>query len=166
MSKITREKFDKLYSPDILKREYELLICDIDERFSEVVKLIRPNITKDRGWFDYGNCNYDNDGDSNGEFQLRDYKTEIAIGGECSFPEPYCFSDEGSGYIPTRWLWTDDVKILEEYNKEVDKCKEEKLNKKQTDKQKREEKKILRAKFKEIIQSKLTKEELKYVSFK
>ena len=163
--KLTKTEFDSLYDGDISKKKYDSIIANIDERFSDVVMLIHPTITKN-GWFVYGNYDpYDSENDE-GEFVLGDYKTEITIGGECEFPEPYCFTDEGNGYIPTRWLWTDDKDILSEFNKEVEKAKNEKIKEKLTAKEKREELKIRKEQFKQIISSKLTKEELKYITFK
>ncbi len=163
--KITKAQFDKLYSDNISKKEYDEIISLINKRFSDVVMLVYPKITNGKGWFVYGNYNYDSE-NSEGEFDINDYKSEISIGGECSFPEPYCFPEfDGNGYIPTRWLWTDDNEILEEFNREVKKSENDRLNKKQADKQKREELKNKKAKFKETIKSKLTKEELAYIKF-
>lgn len=164
--KITKEQFDKLYSDNISKKEYDEIINLVDKRFGEVVILVYPKITNGRGWFVYGNYNYNSENDE-GYFDLEQYKTEIEVGGEYTkFPEPYCFCDNGWGYIPTRWLWTDDKEILKEFNKEVEKCKNEKVKEKELLKQKREELKNKKAKFREIIESKLTKEELKYILFK
>ena len=164
MNKITNEEFKKLYSDDIKKTEYDDIIAQIDERFGDVVLLIHPKI-KDDGWFVYGNYNH-YDEDDEGEFDIDDYKTEISIGGTCEFPEPYCYTDEGTGYIPTRWLWTDDDQILKEFKAEVEKSKNEKLAKKDSNKQKRELLKRKKAEMKSVIQSKLTKEELKFIKFK
>ena len=99
--------------------------------------LIQPNITKD-GWFAYANFNYNSENDE-GYFDIDDYKKEICFGGEFEFPEPYCFTDKGCGYIPTRWLWTNDDEILKEFNKEVEKHKNNKLKEKESAKQKQEE---------------------------
>lgn len=163
--KIAKEDFDKLYSDDISKKEYDRIIYLINERFFDIIILLFPKIQEGGDWFDYANCDYEAE-DSDGQFDIDKYKSEICIGGCCDFPEPYCCTDEGNGYIPTRWLWTDDNEIKKEFNKEVEKAKQEKLNKKQSDKQKREELKVRKVKFREIIKTKLTKEELKYIDFK
>jgi hypothetical protein len=162
---VTKELVDKLYDPNISKREYDSIIYAIDERFSDVVTLIHPTITNRNGWFVYGNFDYDSEEDE-GHFDPDRYKDEICIGGKCLFPEPYCFTDEGNGYIPTRWLWTDDEDILKEYKKEVKQSKKEKERKKEKNKQKRKELKERKKKMKIIITSKLSKEELKYIQFK
>lgn len=162
--KITREEFDKLYSDDISVKDYDRIINLINERGSDIVMLIQPTITKN-GWFVYSNYNYHNENDE-GFFDPDDYENEICYSGEFSFPAPYCLTDEGLGYIPTRWLWTDDDKILEEFHREVEKAKNKKTKEKELAKQTREELKIKKEKFKQLIKSKLTKEELKYISFK
>lgn len=63
-------------------------------------------------------------------------------------------------------MWTEDSEILKEFNKNVEKYKKKKLQEKEIAKEKREDLKARKAKFKEIITSKLTKEELKYIKFK
>lgn len=163
---ITKEDFDKLYSDDISKKEYDRIISLIEGRVQEIVRLIFPQIYKGRNWWDYSNCYYSDEG-SNGYFDPEEYKEEISIGGENSFPEPYNEPPtDGNGSFPTRWLWTDNEDIKKEFNSEIQKIKQADLKEKQDAKQKREEAKIRKAKFKEIIKSKLTKEELKYINFK
>jgi hypothetical protein len=168
--KLTHEEFKKLYASDILKSEYDTILGKIDERFGDVVKLIRP--LNNRGWFDYANCDYESE-DSGGEFDLDRYKDKITIGGECEFPEPYCNTDEGCGYIPTRWLWTDDTDILKEFSDEVEKAKLAVEAKKLANKQRREADKLKHRLFAEkrdemqkSIKSKLTPDELRYISFR
>ncbi len=103
---ITKEQFDKLYTEDIKKIEYDQIIAEIDDRFSEIVNLLFKKYYK---WYAYANVDYRAEG-SMGYFDIKDYKENICIGGElssCSIPEPYCWAYEGIAYIPTRWLWTD-----------------------------------------------------------
>lgn len=163
--KITKQQFEKLYSDDISKKEYDEIISLIDERFGEVVVLVYPKITAGSGWFVYGNYD-DNSEKDEGFFDLKEYKNKIEIGGRCSFPAPYNEVGNGNGYIPTRWLWTEDAEILKEFNAEIKKYKEIEIKEKEAAKRKREEKKIQKQKMKELIKAKLTKEELKYISFK
>jgi hypothetical protein len=163
--KITEEQFNKLYSEDISKKEYEQIIALIDARFQEIVNLVFPFIRYGRNWYVYANVNYDSEG-SIGRFDINDYKQEICIGGENKFPEPYCNTDEGNGYFPTRWLWTDNDEIVKEFNRETEKSKNDALKEKERAKQKQEDLKNRKAEFRKIIESKLTKEELKYIQFK
>jgi len=163
--KLTQESFNKIYSQDISKREYDEIIKEIDDRFGDVVMLVNPSIKKNGGWFVYGNCDYNSRTDE-GCFEPDEYNEYITVGGEGKFPEPYCNSDEGFGYICTRWLWMEDSEILNEYNAEVEKAILEYIHKKEMGKQKRETAKLKKAEMKKIITAKLTKEELKYISFK
>jgi hypothetical protein len=163
--KITKEQVNRLYDDRISKKEYDEIIELIDERFGDVVTLILPKITQGDGWFVYGNYRYE-DENNEGHFDIDQYKNEICIGGNCLFPEPYCFTDQGNGYIPTRWLWTDDDDILKEFHRKVERAKKETQKRKDLAAQKRQELQLRKAKFKAIIQSKLTKEELRYISFK
>jgi hypothetical protein len=153
--KITKKEFDSLYSDDITKKEYDRIINKIDNRFSEIMMTLLPNPTK--GWFDYGNCNYDSE-ESGGYFDPHWYKEEIEIGGECSYlPDPF------GEYIPTRWLWEDfQVEFAKEkagHRKALEIAK--------TKKKKAAEKlKLKKEKLRKSIEKKLTKEELKAIKFK
>ena len=169
--KLTPEEFHRLYSPDVLKKEYDEIIGRINERFGDVVELIYPRI-KGRGWFDYSNCDYESE-HSGGKFDPDRYKTEITIGGSCNFPEPYCNTDAGCGYIPTRWLWTDDADILKEFKEEVEKARLAVEQKKLANKQRHESQKLKQKLFaskrdemQKSIKSKLTPDELRYISFR
>ena len=157
--KITKGEFDSLYSSKITKREYDSIIGEIDSRFSEIVLKMKPDLERE-GWFDYGNCNYNSE-NSNGYFDIDDYNKYIDVGGEgANLPQPY---EDWGNCFPTRWLWQD---FEEEFKKEVEKYKKEKESKKSQGKIKRYELKQRKAEFRTIIESKLTKEELKYVCFK
>ena len=154
--KITKEEFDKLYDDSISKFEYDNIISKIDERFNEIIDALLPNIRK-RGWVDYGNCSYYSDGPE-GYFDPKKYREWIEIAGEyASLPDPYNYN------FPTRWLWEDTFK--EEFDKEVLNAKINKMSEKEKKKQKRIELQERKNKFRKVIESKLTKEELKYVSF-
>jgi len=155
--KITKFEFDCLYHEDIYKREFDIIISKVNDRFIEICRTIITMHNLNRGWFAYGNVDYHKDG-SEGEFDIDEYKEYISIGGEyINIPEPFC------NEIPTRWLWED---FEEEFKKEVEDFKNKKELKKQTTKSKRVELKERKSIFKEIIKLKLTKEELKYIIFK
>jgi len=77
--KITQEEFNRLYSDDISKKEYDAIIAKIDARFSHIMLTLVPSLKKKKGWFDYGNCNYDSEV-SGGFFDPEDYKKFIAVG--------------------------------------------------------------------------------------
>lgn len=165
--KITQEQFNRIYSKNITKKEYDDIITQINERFNEICNKI---LLKNPGrWFDYSNCGYGSEY-SNGYFDPEEYKMEISIGGEyAKLPEPfysYPYEDKDScleNCFPTRWLWED---FEEEFKTQVDKYKLEILKEKESTKNKRQELKNKKSEFKKIIRSKLTKEELKYICFK
>jgi hypothetical protein len=159
---IDKKDFDKLYSDDITKKDYDRIISDIETRFGEIVELIWKK--KHNAWYGFGNCDYDSE-DSAGVFDPYQYKTEIHIGGlGFNLPDPWGACAEP--YIPTRWLWTNDKDILKEFNDEVKKANQKKKAILENGKQEREERKLRKERFKEIIKSKLTPEELKYIKFK
>lgn len=153
---ITKQQFDSLYSPDIKKFEYGLIISEIDNYFAEIIHLIKKPKTHE--WFDFDNT--PGEENTRGYFDPKEYKTEIMIGGNYSLPDPYYLS------IPTRWLWTSKEDILKEYKEEVQKAIDEENEKKERIKQKNKEKKEYKITLMNKIRSKLTKEELKIISFK
>lgn len=153
--KITKKEFDALYDPNITLRKYEEIIGKIDERFSEIVLTILPDIRK-KGWYDYGNCSYE-DENSNGSFDPDEYKDEISVGGEFALlPEPY----DCDNSFPTRWLWED---FEDEFVSEISKYKSKKEREKLLAKQKRDALKAKKEAIWESVKKKLTKEELKYI---
>jgi len=154
--KITKEQFDKLYDTDISKREYDNIIGQIDSRFYEIVTSLVGK--KNKQWFDYGNCDYDSE-DSNGYFDPEEYREYITVGGEnCRLSDPY-----RDGF-PTRWLWEESFKL--EFDRDVLIHETELEIEKNKEKSKREELKIRKLKFREVITAKLSKEELRYIQFK
>lgn len=158
---ITQEEFDSIYSDDISKKNYDIIIGKINDRFSFVMTTICPSLKK-KGWFDYGNLSWERDGHA-GHFDPEWYKEEIELGGE-DFDLSAPYGGAEPTWIPTKWLWEDDFK--EQFDSEVKKAAlEEKLEKEKL-KKKREEKKAKKSEMKKLISSKLTKEELKFVTFK
>jgi len=150
--KITKEEFEKLYSDDITKKEYDRIISAIDVRFVEIMKVI--NKTKPSScWFDYDNLDYQGE-ESGGYFDPEYYKEDIGFGGEClNIPEPYYDS------FPTRWLWED---FEDEFKREVETFqKQEKLKKEKEELKKAEKQNLIKQ-----IKSKLTKEEWAIIKFK
>lgn len=164
--KINKEDFDKLYQDDITVKEYNRIIVLIDNRFGEVVLLIEPKMNQGYNWFVYGNYDPESKMDD-GEFDLAEYSQEIPIGGRnCGLKKPYDLGIDNMSFIPTRWLWTDDESIIKEYNEEVEKSREKDVTKAEHSKLKSLERKRKKQEFKTLIESKLTKEELKYIKFK
>lgn len=154
---MTKEQFDKLYSPDVTKREYDEIIEVIDQRVDEIVKVMVPDLRKKGGWYDYDNLDYDDEG-HRGHFDINKYKEIVYLNGQINFPEPYF-----ENAFPTRWLWED---FESEFRAEVEKDKTQKATEKERKQhaaQKAEEK---RFQMTAQIRAKLSKEELKYIKFK
>jgi len=157
--KISKEDFDKLYSDTVTKKEYDQIITKIEARFNEIMETIWPSAKRPyKAWYDWGNCEYEGE-NSNGYFDPKDYKENIEIGGECvNLPEPY--SNCGSPYFPTRWLWED---FEDEFKAEVAKEKAKEEAAKAAAKQAAENSKAKKQQLMDSIKSKLTTEEFKYV---
>ncbi len=157
---ITKAQFDSLFSEDITKKQYDVIIAEIDKRFHEICKkfIHKESGSDGRGWYDYGNVSYD-DENSEGYFDPEEYKENIQVGGE--------WIDTSPGYdaeFPTRWLWEENWE--EEMKQTSEKYKQEVLAEKQKKKQQRETKKQQAEILKRSIKAKLTSEELKIVRFK
>jgi hypothetical protein len=154
MSTVTKEEVESLSSIFITKIDYDKIINKINERFTEICNKLAVNIKnkKSYGWFDYSNCRYDSEY-SGGYFDPVLYKDHIGIGGEyINLPEPYDISEIlQTPYIPTSWLWDDNY--FDEFKKEAKKAKPKPTKKHiQT--------------IEKSLKSKLTDEELKYITFK
>jgi hypothetical protein len=152
--KITKEQFDKLYTPDITKKEYDEIIALIDKRFEEIcAKFMRGR--NRNSW-----CSYDNVNDEfqSGVFDPTRYKEYIRLEGQY-FNLPPGYDNE----FPTRWLWEDFEEELEREIKEFQ--AQEAIEKENAKAQKIERKKEVIL-LKQSIKAKLTKEEWKIIKFK
>jgi hypothetical protein len=160
---MTKEEFDKIYDPNITKRDYDALKEQINMRFRKVVCLF--NLKSKYGkycWFDFANSGYECDDE--GFFDENEYSEYIYINGDIKLPEPYGGVCEYR--IPTRWLWTSDDDVKKEIETEVKRYKDEKELARVKAKLTRENRKKHLKDMKEVITSKLTKEELKCITFK
>ena len=153
---ITKQEFESLYNPDIKKSDYNSIISKINDYFAEIIYLIKK--PKNQEWFAFNNSS-EEEGDG-GYFDPIDYSVKISIRGTYSLPNPY------DNQIPTRWVWTSKEDILKEYNEEVQKSIEEENKEKERIKQKNKERKEYRLALANQIRAKLTKEELKIITFK
>lgn len=160
---ITQEQVQKLATEDITVKEQRQLLSDIDDRVRHILHNVLKILGGNRAWYSYDN-EFDGDG---GNFNYAEYKDDIGFVGRTSIKPPFGGDSFGEEfYIPTRWLWSSDEDIIKEYTEETEKViAEEKLKKEQA-KIKRDELKVRKAKMKEIITAKLTKEELKFIKFK
>jgi hypothetical protein len=159
--KIDKKIFDSLLDEDTPMGVYKANLKLCDARACEITLKVFPDITSGPNWFTYSNCGEDDDG----EFDPVLYEEVIIWTGRFPDYPIYGYSD-GCLEIPTRWLWTDDEDILAEYKKEKQKVLAEKKNKEEEQKIARLAKKAQKEEMKKIISTKLTKEELNYITFK
>lgn len=154
--KITKEEFDLLYDNDISKKQYDVIINKIDDRFGEVFHLIRKiqGIKEsDSGDLDYNTGSDEKDG----FFDINRYSEDICFISDMRLKEPYVES------FPTRFLWED---CADEIKKKTDACIEALRLSKEKKKETLELRKQKKQDMKRIISSKLTVEELKFIKFK
>jgi hypothetical protein len=159
--KLTKQDLANLSSDDITKREYNNLISRISDRVDTIWRKICKISGRKLDWWafendvDLGNGN----GSTGGEFDPESDRDFITIIGDVTRND----SEYDDGF-PTRFLWEDDWEKEVVQSLEAD--KKEKLKAKQSAKQKREDLKIERNINIRLIKAKLTKEELKYITFK
>lgn len=166
MNKITKEMVDKLSNPDISKREYDSIVSLIYDRVGDIWRDVLKISKRKLHWYAFSNdveLGHGN-GSTGEEFDPVIYKDWIEMTGECDYVDNE-FYEYNDGF-PTSFLWTEDgVWQKEVLNNFEDSIKKTKL-KKDTEKVKREEKKKKRLEIMKIIKGKLSKEELKYITFK
>lgn len=155
---ITQDRIFKLNDPNVTKREYDAIVKEIGDRVHYVWTNLLKISGRYLGWYAFQNDNYadDSDGSDGGCFDPEKDGEFIELYGDYAHRD--IDGDFENGF-PTRFLWT-----------ENDVWKQEVLNhitqNKQAEKQKAKLSEVARTKVIESIKRKLTKEELKYVSFK
>lgn len=152
---MTEDEFNKIYDPNITKRDYDTLKSEIEKRVSDVVHLFGNS------WYDFGNSW----GEKDGFFDENEYAEYIDVITPRNLPAPYV-SDSGGGLIPTRWLWTDNNTILSEIANAIRAAKIKEEKEKAKAKAYRENRKAYLKQMADAIRTKLTKEELKCITFK
>lgn len=151
---LTKEEFLKLYDDSISHKEHKDIISKISDRINY---MLREVMATNVDWWDFNNGNSYVDGYFNPE--IYGPADNIEISGEFDIPDPYKYNAN----FPIRWLWED---FEEEFKSDVEKFKEEKEFEKERRKERNKNQKIEKAKMKEIILAKLTKEELNFIIFR
>jgi len=156
---------DKLYDPNISKREYDKIVDQIGDRTGEIWRQLCKISNRKLDWWAFGNdVELDRgNGSTGGEFDPNKYKKWIEITGK--YDRNYDEYDYDAGF-PTEFLWTPDDKWQEIVIKNIKELDTKIKRDKELSKQKREELKERKQKMRKVIESKLTKEELKYILFK
>ena len=153
--KVPKADFDRLTSDSITKKEYDKLVESIHSRVNEIVEFMCKGHRLE--WYDFSN---EGGKDGNpGWFDPVWYKTEIELAGSFTFPPPY----DSPPCFPTRWIYED---FEDEFKKTVEGNAEAVKKQKAEERNKREAKKAKRDEMISIIKSKLSKEELKFITFK
>lgn len=158
---ITEERVLKLNDPRITKREYDAIIGEIGERVDYVWRELLKISGRKLNWYAFHNDVYDGEGNgsSGGRFDPEIDGKFIELSGDYTsrgFDGVFAYG------FPTRFLWTDDNIWQQEVLNHVDQKKKlREAEKKRAELAEIEHKKII-----ESIKSKLTKEELKYITFK
>ncbi len=159
--KIDKKEFDFLFSDEISKKKYDEIISKIENRTNYIVRKFSTKCE----WWDFDNLGYESE--KAGYFNPESYKEYIGYSGELSVPSlfEYCeeFPTNNCPEFPTRWLWEDFEKEIEDKMSRAAGKKEEIKNRQ---KQKRLDRKQKLISLKESITSKLSKEELKAIKFK
>lgn len=166
MKPILKEDFDKLFDENISKKEYDCIIGLVNNRVNHILLYCILKVLK-INWHAYS---YSNDiyfyngaggGSDGGFFDPLAYRDFIEL-----------YIDSKSGLtiyrdgFPTEFLFLDDEEIKRRVLKEYEEKKQDEIREKEMKKQKRIAEKAKKAEMKSIIQSKLTKEELKFIRFK
>lgn len=162
---IPQDRVLKLNDPNVTKREYDAIVKEIGNR----VQYIWTNLLQISGrklsWYAFQNDVYADDGDGSdgGCFDSETDGEFIELDGD--YTRRDIDGDFENGF-PTRFLWTENEVWKQEVLNHIAENKAIVETTKQDKKQKAELAKVARTKAIASIKSKLTKEELKYVSFK
>lgn len=156
---------DSLSSDSITKKEYESIIGLIATRVDEIWKYILEASKRRLDWYAFQNDVYDGhgNGSSGGAFDPVADAEYIEFTGEFGriYENDYYPYNEG---FPTRFLW--EVNYQDEVEFTIKDAEFKNDSKKDDKKQKRLALKAKREELSKSIKSKLTKEELKCVTFK
>ena len=178
MKNITKKEFGSLLSLSPRSEQYKEIIFKIEPIIQNILnKLVKPKNGSKNPWVAYSNRR----GANRGSFNPKLYKTSIIMIGGAVEVSPILKGRYVEGrytfFIPTKWLWEDSSKIIEEFRKKQRqeladlKAKEKRENERIKRRDKNHLEKIIkkrenRNRLIESIKSKLEKEELKIVIFK
>jgi hypothetical protein len=155
---IPKERIVALNNPDIIKREYDAIIAEIDNRVTHIWKTLMKISGRKLDWYafqndvDLGRGN----GSTGGQFDPKTDSEFIELGGEYSRRD--VDGDFQNGF-PTRFLWTEDSVWQQEVLSHIEQNRQA-TNKKYKNEQQKKNAMIV------LIKQKLTAEELKYISFR
>lgn len=156
---ITKELVQKLYDPNITKREFDQIVAAINKKVNEIWHFIIDESSRKMTWWAFSNdVSYGHgNGSSGGSFDPEVDQSFINIEGEASWHDSELY--EYNDGFPTNFLWIDYQKEVKKHLKNITKA----TVVKETEKKKKlgNFKKLVKS-----IKSKLTKEELQLVVFR
>lgn len=157
---ITKELFYKLFDPTITKGEYDSILESAQIRACHIWRELLKVSERKLDWYDFDNENGEG---ANGYFDPFRYKEFISFNGAFSCAD-FCFK-YGSGF-PTEFLWMEDDTWKQIVLNDIEVSEKQYKDKQELQKKKKLERELKKEAMKEIIISKLTPEELKYIEFK
>lgn len=166
MQPLNQEDVLKLNNPHISKREYEAIVECVNDRVNHIWRTLLKTSGRKIEWWAFQNdvSLGDGDGSTGGEYDPATDSEFIELIGEWD-ANLERDGDFAVGF-PTRFLWTEDIVWQAEViNRTKDNVKKIKQERKKA-KSRREALKKERQAAIASIKKKLTKEELKHISFK
>jgi len=165
MNIISQDRVLKLNDPNVTKREYDAIIEEIGDRVDYIWRTLLKISNRKLSWYAFQNDNYVDDGNGSdggcfdpeidiefielyGDYEARDKDGDFETG------------------FPTRFLWTDNDVWKQEVLNHISENQRKEDEQKRLEHQKKNDSNAARDKVIASIKSKLTKEELKYVTFK
>lgn len=165
MKPLTKDLVLKLKDKNITKKEYDKIVKEIGNRVDDIWHVLLKISKRKLKWYAFRNdiAYSDGNGSDGGTFDIEEDGDFIELSGEYSRNEHD--GDFKTGFH-TRFLWTPDDEWQKEVLAHVSANKQEIANRKIKLSEKITANKIKRQNIIESIKSKLTKEELKLITFK
>lgn len=169
---LDKNKLKRMFLGEMMLHEFKSFEKEIDNRLFYFLSLAAQMSDAKLSWFDYSNG--DSESESNGYFDYEKYNKVIKVVGATYsedeyLPEPPLLEMYFTEGLPVEVLWCDAeekiTKDLEDIRASLKREEEEKLRKSQEEALRREREQEELHKMMEVIKSKLTPEELAYVSF-
>lgn len=164
--RITRELVEKTADENIPRKEYNAILAAISLKADEIWRYILDQSGRNLGWYAFENdVSYGRgNGSSGGNFDYNNDKDFIEFVGEySSFGDVSDFYQYESGF-PTRFLWEEDYQseVINHITEAKALAEAAFLARKAKKQEKKDRQKTIRA----SIESKLTKEELSFITWK
>lgn len=156
---VTKEMIEKLKDENITRKQYNEIQDKISARADEIWRYICQVTHRRLSWWDFSNGMEEN----TGFFDSTEYADEVLVQGGYDYKNDIYSMGVGDGF-PTYYLWTPNYQevVLQELEAFKQQQKDEAARRKAQREARKERLKILHA----SIREKLTKDELKSITFK